>query len=60
MKILAEVPGLMLTLFIVVSEEDADDDATSSFLVDDAAAADGGDESLHLRAEAADEKEAVE
>jgi len=59
MKILAEVPGLMLTLFIVVSEEDADDDATSSLLVE-AAAADGGDESLHLRAEAADEKEAVE
>ena len=59
MKILADVPGLMLTLFIVVSEEDADDDATSSLLVE-AAAADGGDESLHLRAEAADEKEAVE
>jgi len=59
MKILADVPGLMLTLFIVVSEEDADGDATSSLLVE-AAAADGGDESLHLRAEAADEKEAVE
>lgn len=45
------MPGLMLGLFIVLSEDD-DEAAT--------AAIGCGDESPHLRAEAAEEKDAVE
>ena len=44
------MPGLMLGLFVdIVSEEDDDD-----------AAAAGDEESLHLRADAAEEKDAIE
>ena len=47
------MPGLMLGLFIVVSEED-DDEAAA------AATGCGDEESPHFRADAAEEKDAVE
>lgn len=43
------MPGLMLGLFVVVSEKDDDDAAAAS-----------DEESLHLRADAAEEKDAIE